>query len=130
MPKDQKRYRSNLRDHFDFSELRRTDCKSLRGRDAAQPADGKFSTYNNDYHPGFDDLELHKGNKCGRDQQLIRYGIQKDADCCNLTSLSGQVAIQEIGKGSRHKNERGDKHVIFSQKQNDQQRDGEDTDES
>jgi hypothetical protein len=130
MPENQESDCRNLRDHFDFAEFGSADRESLRRRNTAQPTDGEFSPYNDDHHPGWNDLELNEGNERCRNQQLVCDRIQENAKCCNLTPLSGQIAVEEIRQRCRKENECGNDHVILGQEEDNQQWDRKNTDQS
>jgi hypothetical protein len=75
------------------------------------------------------DLELYEGNKCCGNEQLVRDRIEENANCCNLTTLSGQISVEQIRQGCRQKDKRGNDHVILGQEEYNQQWNRKNTDQ-
>ncbi len=73
---------------------------------------------------------LDQGNKCRRDQQFVGNRIEQDPQSRNLTSLSGQVAVQQIRQGSCQEDQCRDEHVVLGQQNCNQQRNSEYADQS
>src|SRR6266404_1270984 len=91
---------ANLQDHFSFAQNGRFDGEAFGGGDIAQTQDGEFTADDNDDHPGGNQVHVHQGNEGGGDEEVVRNGVEQDAERGHLQAAAREVAVGPI-RGSR-----------------------------
>ena len=100
----QQRNREHLRKCLRLSQFARADGVAFGGGDAAQTGNRKLPAHQKHHQPARHDPHLHQRNQRGRNQQLVRDGIQQRSDRRYLFPAAGEIAVQQIGRGGYPEN--------------------------
>ena len=89
---------ADLHAGLDLAGPGRRHDNALVGCDNAQRGDDKLTREDDADHPACHGLLLDEQDERGRDEQLVRERIDKLAEIRYLIVLSGDIAVQKVGK--------------------------------
>jgi hypothetical protein len=64
----------------------------------AQPGHGDLAADHDHHHPGRHRVHLDQGQERGRGEQLVRDGVEEDAELRDLVAAPREVAVQVVGE--------------------------------